>query len=49
MKKDSEGKVVLSDDLVILSLLDDLLKKDIINFATYNKAVKEVKRNGTNN
>ena len=43
---DKDGKVILPSELVVLSLLDDLLKNKIINVATYNKAVKEVKSNG---
>ncbi len=46
MKKDMKGKVILSTDLMVRSILDDLLKNGIINIPTYNKAVKEAKSYG---
>lgn len=46
MFKDENGKIILPSDLMVMSLLDDLLKNKIINLATYNKAVKEVKKSG---
>lgn len=48
MQLNAEGKVILNNDLVVLKLLDELLKNKIINVATYNRAVKEVKSNGAN-
>lgn len=44
MKKDENGKVILSTELIIESLIDDLLKNEVINTATYSKAIKEVKK-----
>ena len=43
MNRDENGRVILSTELMMRSLLDDLLKNKIINITTYNKAVKEVK------
>ncbi len=46
MKKDMKGKVILSTDLMVRSILDDLLKNGVINIPTYYKAIKEVKGYG---
>lgn len=47
MDRDENGRVILSTELIIRSLLDDLLKNEVINIATYNKAVKEVEDFGS--
>lgn len=37
-----DGKVELDERLLIMSLLDDLLRKGLINVATYKRSVRKV-------
>lgn len=48
MENSEDKKVTLCSDLLIRDLLEQLLKNQIINVATYNKAIKEVATHGTN-
>lgn len=47
MNKDEDGKIVLSKSIILSNMIENLLKEGIINFQTYQKAVKEVETNGT--
>ena len=49
MEQKDNKKAVLDTELLVLHMLDELRKEEIINMATYGKALKEVKGNGTNN
>lgn len=49
MQLNADEKVVLDNDLVVIKLLEKLLKDKVINVATYNRAIKEVKCNGNSN
>lgn len=47
MENSEDNKVTLCSDLLIRELLEKLLKNQIINVTTYNKAVQEVTTHGT--
>ena len=47
MQLNTDEKMVLDNDLVVIKLLEKLLRDKIINVATYNRAIKEVKCNGS--
>lgn len=46
MENSEDKKVTLCSDLLIRNLLEQLLKNQIINVSTYNKALKEVTSHG---
>lgn len=48
MITDEKGRVVLDSNLLVVSLLDSLLKKKLINITTYKRAIKEVETSGRN-
>lgn len=46
MDKDKDGKVILPECIILSNMLESLLKEGIINFQTYQKAIKEVETSG---
>ena len=48
LNTDANGKYILPDVLLMEYVINELMKKGIINLATYEKALKEVQQNETN-
>lgn len=47
MQKDENGKISMSEELLMLHLLKRMKEEQIINIKTYNKCVMEVKADGS--